>query len=166
MIIPQLIFMATFGENAHIAILLMSIIYISYIFYFSKETNANLIQNIKDTIELANHKEFLENEVNERVRDIIDLTDEIQITQREVVLTMGAIGESRSKETANHVKRVAEYSKLLALAYGLTEEDAELLKQASPMHDIGKVAIPDTILNKPGKLTPQEKVIMNTHAEL
>jgi len=158
--------MATFGEKAHIAILLMSIIYISYIFYFSKETNANLIQNIKDTIELANHKEFLENEVNERVRDIIDLTDEIQITQREVVLTMGAIGESRSKETANHVKRVAEYSKLLALAYGLTEEDAELLKQASPMHDIGKVAIPDTILNKPGKLTPQEKVIMNTHAEL
>lgn len=166
MIIPQLIFIATFGGNEHIAILLMAIIYIPYIFLFSKETNAHLIQSIKDNIELANNKEFLEQEVNDRVADIIDLTNEIQITQKEVVFTMGAIGESRSKETANHVKRVAEYSKLLALTYGLSKEDAELLKQASPMHDIGKVAIPDTILNKPGKLTPEEKIIMDTHAEL
>ena len=59
------------------------------------------------------------------------------------------IGESRSKETGNHVKRVAEYSKLLGLYYGLDEKEAEMLKQASPMHDIGKVAIPDAILNKP-----------------
>jgi len=67
------------------------------------------------------------------------------------VFTMGAIGESRSKETGNHVKRVAEYSKLLALAYGMSKEEAELLKQASPMHDIGKIAIPDNILKKPIK---------------
>ncbi len=94
------------------------------------------------------------------------LTKEIQDTQREVVFTMGAIGETRSKETGNHVKRVAEYSKILALAYGLDEEEAELLKQASPMHDIGKVAIPDEILKKPGRFTKSEREIMNTHAEL
>jgi HD-GYP domain-containing protein (c-di-GMP phosphodiesterase class II)/phosphoribosyl 1,2-cyclic phosphodiesterase len=94
------------------------------------------------------------------------LSQEIDETQKEVVFTMGAIGESRSKETGNHVKRVAEYSKILALAYGLDKEEAELLKQASPMHDIGKVAIPDAILNKPGSFTPQEREIMNTHAEL
>ena len=69
------------------------------------------------------------------------LVREIEETQKEVVFTMGAIGESRSKETGNHVKRVAEYSKILALAYGLDEEEAQLLKDASPMHDIGKVAI-------------------------
>jgi response regulator RpfG family c-di-GMP phosphodiesterase len=79
---------------------------------------------------------------------------------------MGAIGESRSKETGNHVKRVAEYSKLFALYYGLSKEEAELLKQASPMHDIGKVAIPDAILNKPGRFDENEREIMNTHAML
>ncbi|OIP53367.1 MAG: diguanylate cyclase [Helicobacteraceae bacterium CG2_30_36_10] len=94
------------------------------------------------------------------------LTQEIEDTQREVVFTMGAIGESRSKETGNHVKRVAEYSKILATAYGLPPEQVELLKQASPMHDIGKVAIPDAILNKPGRFNNQERKIMDTHAEL
>lgn len=94
------------------------------------------------------------------------LAQEVEDTQREVVFTMGAVGESRSKETGNHVKRVAEYSKILALAYGLPPLEAELLKQASPMHDIGKVAIPDAILNKPGRFNPQERKIMDTHAEL
>ena len=94
------------------------------------------------------------------------LTQEIEDTQREVVFTMGSIGESRSKETGNHVKRVAEYSKLLALYYGLSESEAEMLKQASPMHDIGKVAIPDSILNKPGRFTDEEFIHMQKHAEL
>ena len=77
---------------------------------------------------------------------------------------MGAIGESRSKETGNHVKRVAEYSYLLAKLSGLNEDESELLKQASPMHDIGKVAIPDSILHKTDKLTKLELEIMKTHA--
>jgi len=94
------------------------------------------------------------------------LTKEIEETQREVVFTMGAIGESRSKETGNHVKRVAEYSHLLGLLYGLSNEEAEMLKQASPMHDIGKVAIPDAVLNKPGRFNADERAIMDTHAEL
>ena len=94
------------------------------------------------------------------------LSAEIEETQREVVFTMGAIGESRSKETGFHVKRVAEYSKILALASGMSEKEAELLKQASPMHDIGKVAIPDAILKKPGRFTDEEFEIMKTHAEL
>lgn len=102
----------------------------------------------------------------QEIQEIQELNKEIEETQREVVFTMGAIGESRSKETGNHVKRVAEYSKLFALHYGLSEKDAELLKQASPMHDIGKVGIPDNILNKPGRLNDEERVIMNTHAKL
>ena len=94
------------------------------------------------------------------------LEAEIEETQKEVVFTMGAIGESRSKETGNHVKRVAEYSKILALASGMNENEAELFKQASPMHDIGKIAIPDAILKKPGPFDVHERKIMNTHAEL
>ena len=94
------------------------------------------------------------------------LSQEIDDTQKEVVFTMGAIGESRSKETGNHVIRVAEYSKILALGFGMDEKEAELLKQASPMHDIGKIAIPDSILKKPGRFDAAERKIMDTHAEL
>ena len=94
------------------------------------------------------------------------LEKEIEDTQREVVFTMGAIGESRSKETGNHVRRVSEYSKLLAIYAGVDIKNAELLKQASPMHDIGKVAIPDNILNKPARHTFNEFEIMKTHATI
>ena len=108
----------------------------------------------------------IETKVQEGLEEIKNLNQEIENTQKEVVFTMGAIGESRSKETGNHVKRVAEYSKLLAIYYGLDKKEAEMLKQASPMHDIGKVAIPDAILNKPGRFDETEREIMNTHAKL
>lgn len=94
------------------------------------------------------------------------LTAEIEETQKEILFTMGEIGESRSKETGNHVKRVAEYSYLLAIGLGMSEEEAELLKIASPMHDIGKVAIPDAVLKKPGKLTDKEFEIMKSHTTI
>jgi len=105
-------------------------------------------------------------ELQEKLTEVEALQEEIEDTQKEVVFTMGAIGESRSKETGNHVKRVADYSKLFALYYGLDKQEAEMLKQASPMHDIGKVAIPDAILNKPGRFDEAEREIMNTHAQL
>jgi PAS domain S-box-containing protein len=100
------------------------------------------------------------------ITQIVHLNEEIIKTQKEVVFTMGAIGETRSKETGAHVKRVAEYSYRLARLCGFSEEDATLLKRASPMHDIGKVAIPDAILNKPGKLTEEEFEVMKTHSTL
>ena len=105
-------------------------------------------------------------QLQEKLEEVEALNKEIEETQKEVVFTMGAIGESRSKETGNHVKRVAEYSRILALAYGLDEAEAEMLKQASPMHDIGKVAIPDDILNKPGPFNDVEREVMDTHARL
>ena len=100
------------------------------------------------------------------VTEVIELNDAIEETQREVIYTMGEIGETRSKETGNHVKRVALYSKELALLYGLSKEEAEKLQMASPMHDIGKVGIPDAILNAPRKLTSEEFEVMKTHASL
>lgn len=94
------------------------------------------------------------------------LSHEIEETQKEIIFVMGEVGETRSKETGYHVKRVAEYSKILSLNYGLHEEECELIKTASPMHDIGKVAIPDSILKKPGKLTVEEFDIMKTHTTI
>jgi len=112
-----------------------------------------------DITKLENYKEDLQEQLSIAIKDIED-------TQKEVVFTMGAIGETRSKETGFHVKRVAEYSYILAKLYGMDEEKAQLLKLASPMHDIGKVGIPDSILNKPARLTPDEFEIMKTHSFL
>ena len=136
---------------------------------FSKTTD-KLIKDIKrhDKImarsDKRQQKEY--DELQKKLAEVEALQREIEETQKEVVFTMGAIGESRSKETGNHVKRVAEYSKLFALHCGMSEKEAEMLKQASPMHDIGKVAIPDAILNKPGRFDDDERKIMNTHAQL
>jgi len=100
------------------------------------------------------------------ITEITHLNREVLNTQKEIVYAMGEIAETRSKETGDHVRRVAEYSELLALLTGINPTEAELIKFASPMHDIGKVGIPDAILNKPGKLTNDEFTIMKTHAEL
>lgn len=105
-------------------------------------------------------------EIEEANKEIEFLNNEIVETQKEVVFRIGAIAETRSKETGMHVRRVAEYSKLFALYSGLDEKEAEILKQASPMHDIGKVGIPDNILNKPGKHTAEEFEIMKSHAQI
>ena len=116
--------------------------------------------------DLEDYNLHLEEQMTERIREIIALNKEIKETQKEVIFSMGTIGENRSKETGNHVRRVAEYTKILALYSGLPEEEAEMLKQASPMHDIGKVAIPDAVLNKPGRFDEHERKIMDTHALL
>jgi putative nucleotidyltransferase with HDIG domain len=94
------------------------------------------------------------------------LQEEIEATQKEIIFTLAETGEMRSKETGNHVKRVAEYSKILATHYGLDAIEIELLRTASPLHDIGKIAIPDGILLKPGKLTAHERKIMQSHTEI
>jgi response regulator RpfG family c-di-GMP phosphodiesterase len=98
--------------------------------------------------------------------DNIFLNNEVIDTQREVIFTLGEIVETRSKETANHVRRVAEYSYLLATLAGCSDEEAELVRLASPMHDIGKIGIPDHILNKPGKLTTEEFEIIKSHTQI
>lgn len=104
--------------------------------------------------------------VRNDISEIIKLHEEIESTQQEIIYHMGEIAESRSQETGNHVRRVAEYSRLLALKYGLDAQEANKIAMASPMHDIGKVGIPDAILYKPGKLTDEEWEIMKTHAML
>jgi HD-GYP domain-containing protein (c-di-GMP phosphodiesterase class II) len=98
--------------------------------------------------------------------DAAILQEEIEATQREIIFTLAETGEMRSRETGYHVKRVAEFSRLFAVKYGMNEEEAELIKLSAPMHDIGKIAIPDSILLKPGKLTPEEWEIMQSHASL
>jgi response regulator RpfG family c-di-GMP phosphodiesterase len=94
------------------------------------------------------------------------LREEIEGTQRDMVYMLGEAIETRSKETGQHVRRVAEYCRLIAMGIGLSEREAEVLRIAAPLHDFGKIGIPDHILHKPGKLDDEEWTVMRTHAEL
>jgi response regulator RpfG family c-di-GMP phosphodiesterase len=94
------------------------------------------------------------------------LTREVVNNQKETLFALGEIIETRSHETANHIRRVAEYSARLAYHCGMDDREQQYVLHASPMHDAGKVAIPDAILNKPGKLTIEEFEIMKDHSRM
>ncbi len=135
--------------------------------YITKPFRAReVLSRIANHLALSEQNHHLEEMVKEKTKELYKLNEELEQTQREVIFTMGAIGERRSKETGNHVKRVALYSEVLAKYYGLPQQEIELLKEASPMHDIGKIAIPDEILNKPARFTPEEFEKMKQHAIL
>jgi response regulator RpfG family c-di-GMP phosphodiesterase len=95
--------------------------------------------------------------------DNILLTQEITDTQAELILRLGDVVESRSNEAGNHVRRMSQICHLLAQASGLPDDETAILMHAAPMHDIGKIATPDAVLLKPGKLTPDEWKIMQQH---
>lgn len=113
-------------------------------------------------------KPFNAHELKARVQTQLELKcyhdNEIEETQKELILTMGNICEFKSVETGNHIKRVAQISQTLAKLYGLNEKTCREIGWASTLHDIGKVVIPDAILNKPAKLTKEEFGIIKTHA--
>ncbi len=96
----------------------------------------------------------------------LHLNRELSEAQLETICVLAGAAESRSKETANHVKRVGLLAEFFAKEYGLSDREAEALRFAAPLHDIGKLGIPDSVLNKPGKHTPEEAVVMRKHAEL
>ncbi len=125
----------------------------------------------KEHLEVEVHKrtEALRNEIKMRKKTqdaLMILQAEVIETQKEIIMTLGEVVETRSNETAKHVRRVAEYTALLALRAGLDPEEVNLLKLASPMHDVGKIGVPDTVLNKPGKLTSDEFELVKTHTTI
>ncbi|MCU7939387.1 MAG: response regulator [gamma proteobacterium symbiont of Bathyaustriella thionipta] len=104
--------------------------------------------------------------VSNDITPIINIKQEIIDTQSELLYTLGEISELRSKEVSWHVRRVSEYIAILARAYGMNQEEIELLKTASPMHDVGKIGIADSILLKHGRLTSEEFDIMKNHTTI
>ncbi len=89
---------------------------------------------------------------------------EVKEAYMAIVLKLAIIAEYRDNDTGGHIMRISDYGCELARAIGLSEKDVEIYRFASPMHDIGKIATPDSILKKPGKLTPEEFEVMKSHA--
>ena len=127
--------------------------------------NEEVLARVKMHLELSEYRHSLEDKVQEGISAIQNLNNELELTQNELIYAMSAIAEEHSDETGQHVKRVGEYSFLLSKLSNLDMETSKLIHQASPMHDIGKVGIPDNILHKPGPLTDKEWKIMKTHSQ-
>ena len=106
----------------------------------------------------AVRNEALEEAVHER-------TAELRETQLEIIQRLAAATESRDEETGLHLERIGLLCERVGLELGLTAAEAETLRHASLLHDVGKIAVPDAILTKPGKLTDEEWVVMRRHAE-
>lgn len=96
-------------------------------------------------------------------RKVRQQTAQLHETRLQIIQRLGKAAEFKDNETGLHVIRMSQYSHILARAAGMSEVDAEVLMNAAPMHDIGKIGIPDHILKKPGKLTDEEFDIMRTH---
>ena len=95
-----------------------------------------------------------------------ELRHELDEGQREIVYLLGEAIEHKSKETGNHIRRVAEITRILALELGYSVPESEKIKSASPLHDLGKIGVPDHILHKPGALDADEWKIMQSHVEI
>ncbi len=127
-------------------------------------SNEEVVARVSTHLQLNDYRRHLERKVEEGIAQIKVLNQELDLTQSEMIVALGALLEERSKETGFHVVRVAEYSRLLAELRGLDETTCYLIHRAAPLHDAGKVAIPDHILHKEGPLDPDEWEIMKTHA--
>ena len=135
--------------------------------YVTKPFNAEeLLSRVHNllAVEMANkymrlQNEILENNVNERTKELND-------TRLQVVRRLGLAAEYRDNETGLHIIRMSKIAVVIAKAYGVNEKQCVLLLNAAPMHDIGKIGIPDEILLKPGKFEKEEWQVMQTHAQI
>jgi putative two-component system response regulator len=118
----------------------------------------NMVSLRRSQKALADRAAWLAEKVSEATREILD-------REQEMITRLSRAAEFRDPETGAHIQRMAHYSNLIAKQLGLPQEEQELILRAAPMHDVGKIAIPDRILLKPGRLDEAEFTIMKTHAE-
>jgi len=143
--------------------------------YITKPPNAAVLNaRIRTHLRLKNVRDFLRDKNEFLQAEISRRTNEIVRTQEVIMIAMGSLAETRDNETGNHIRRTQEYIKVLAeklrdhprFKSYLTDETIQILYKSAPLHDIGKVGIPDSILKKPGRLDSEEFEIMKTHTTI
>jgi len=143
--------------------------------YITKPVSPPIVlARVQTHLLLKNARDFLKDENAFLEAEVARRTKEVQVVQDVTIMAMGSLAETRDNETGNHIRRTQHYIRVLAeklrahpeFAHFLDDSTIELLYKSAPLHDIGKVGIPDRILLKPGKLTPEEFEIMKMHAKL
>jgi len=127
---------------------------------------AEVLLRIRNMLELRMLNNTLRNNNRLLEEKVMERTKELRATQYEVVQRLTRAAEFRDNDTGQHINRMSRYCEILGRAAGLDAENCELLLNASTMHDIGKIGIPDSILLKPGPLDADEWSIMKTHCEI
>lgn len=143
-----------------------------FIFCISVTTVLTLVFCSRLTYSLENYKDSLEKEIEEKKDDLRRHNEKMMSIQNNTIIGMANLIESRDGDTGEHVKRTSKYVDMLArgarekgvYADVFTDSFIELLDKAAPLHDIGKISVPDSILQKPGKLTPEEFETIKSHA--
>lgn len=121
---------------------------------------------VRNLLALNTSRRLLADRAALLAEEVTKATATVHAREQELLFRMSRAAEFRDPETGAHIQRMAHVSRLIAAELGLPEEDQQLVLQAAPMHDIGKIGIPDAILLKPGRLTPEEFAIMKGHARL
>jgi putative two-component system response regulator len=128
------------------------------------------IKNLLETrflhLQLQDQNQILEEKVDARTRELKDANRKLEEAHIELMERMSLVVEYRDDDTGEHTKRVGQVSALLARGLGLPQDLVMLIRRAAPLHDVGKIAIPDRILLKPGRLTPEEFDVMKTHTTI
>jgi putative two-component system response regulator len=127
--------------------------------------NAEFRARLRNMLALRRNQRSLADRAAWLAEKVAEATEEILDREREMIMRLSRAAEFRDPETGAHIQRMANYSRLIAEQLGLDRQEQELILRAAPMHDVGKIAIPDGILLKPGRLDDEELVIMRTHAE-
>jgi putative two-component system response regulator len=134
---------------------------------------ANALRRNRLELESRRHRRSLEAAVRERTTELEQTVhalrrseEEVRHSERETIYRLSRAAEFRDEDTGAHIERMSRHCSLLALRLGLDPEWCDLLHLASPLHDVGKIGIPDRILLKPGPLDAPERRLMQTHAEL
>ncbi len=117
----------------------------------------------RNLLKIQEQQSIIQDKADWLARQVDVATQQIVARERETLLRLGRAGEYRDEDTGNHVLRMAKYSRIIAEELGLAEIECEDIEYAAPMHDIGKIGIPDQILLKPGKLNKSEWEIMQRH---
>ena len=123
----------------------------------------DLFARIRSSLKLKEYQDRLSDQVIDLDRRVRERTRQLEASQKEVIWRLAKAAEYRDDETGNHVVRVALISRLLAEDLGMERDFVDLIFMTSPLHDIGKLAIPDSILLKDGRLSPQERKLMEQH---
>jgi putative two-component system response regulator len=127
--------------------------------------NAEFRARMRNMLALRRSQKSLADRATWLAEKVAEATEEILDREHEMITRLSRAAEFRDPETGAHIQRMSNYSRLIAEQLGLSGEDQALILRAAPMHDVGKIAIPDHILLKPGRLDDEELVIMRTHAE-